>query len=91
MEDTCFAGGDTVRTNAPIGDGQEDGLCLYQTARFGNFSYFFPALEPGNYAVSLHLAEIVFTDGPPGMRVFDALIQEKKGEIQETETNWNSL
>uniref|UniRef100_A0A2C9UFK6 Kinesin motor domain-containing protein n=1 Tax=Manihot esculenta TaxID=3983 RepID=A0A2C9UFK6_MANES len=78
LEDTCFAGGDTVRTNAPIGDGQEDGLCLYQTARFGNFSYFFPALEPGNYAVSLHLAEIVFTDGPPRMRMFDALIQEKK-------------
>ncbi|KAF2314472.1 hypothetical protein GH714_026798 [Hevea brasiliensis] len=78
LEDNCFAGGDTVSTNATIGDGQEDGLSLYQTARFGNFLYCFPALEPGNYAVSLHLAEIVYTDGPPGMRIFDVFIQEKK-------------
>ncbi|KAJ6727889.1 KINESIN-LIKE PROTEIN KIN-14Q [Salix koriyanagi] len=53
-------------------------LSLYQTARYGNFSYCFRALEPGNYDVSLHLAEIVFTDGPPGLRVFDVFVQEKK-------------
>ncbi|KAF2286187.1 hypothetical protein GH714_011494 [Hevea brasiliensis] len=80
LEDNCFSGGDTVRTNATIGDGQEHGLSLYQTL-VGNFSYCFSGLEPGNYAVSLHFAEIVFTDGPPGMRVFDVFIQQKK-ELQ---------
>eukprot|EP00257_Ricinus_communis_P023196 XP_015583116.1 kinesin-like protein KIN-14Q isoform X1 [Ricinus communis] len=80
LEDTCYTGGDTVKTNATIGDldREEDGLSLYQTARFGNFSYCIPAMEPGNYVVTLHLAEIVFTDGPPGRRVFDVFIQEKK-------------
>ncbi|KAL9366250.1 hypothetical protein Peur_037449 [Populus x canadensis] len=78
VEDDCFAGGDTVRTDATIGDGQDGGLSLYQTARYGNFSYCFRGLEPGTYDVSLHLAEIVFTEGPPGLRVFDVFIHEKK-------------
>jgi kinesin family protein C2/C3 len=87
LGDDCFLGGDTVRTDATIGDGQDGGLSLYQTARYGNFSYCFRALEPGNYDVSLHLAEIVFTDGPPGLRVFDVFVQEKKVRIHETKTN----
>ncbi|XP_020540493.1 kinesin-like protein KIN-14Q isoform X2 [Jatropha curcas] len=74
LEDSHFSGGDTVRTNATI----EAGLSLYQTARFGNFSYYFPELEPGNYSVTLLLAEIVLTNGPPGMRVFDVFLQDKK-------------
>ncbi|XP_065861662.1 kinesin-like protein KIN-14Q isoform X2 [Euphorbia lathyris] len=77
LEDTCYSGGDHVRTNAEIGNGEED-FSIFQTARFGNFSYYFQPLEPGNYFVNLHLAEIVFTDGPPGMRVFDVFLQEKK-------------
>ncbi|KAA8524934.1 hypothetical protein F0562_011428 [Nyssa sinensis] len=76
LEDNLFTGGDTTRTDATIGDGE--GLALYQTARFGNFSYHFKTLETGYYIVDLHLAEIVFTDGPPGMRVFDVFIQEQK-------------
>ncbi|KAF5948728.1 hypothetical protein HYC85_014685 [Camellia sinensis] len=75
LEDSCFNGGDTIRTDTKIGDG---GLGLYQTARFGNFSYQLKTMESGNYIVDLHLAEIVFTDGPPGMRVFDVYIQEQK-------------
>ncbi|KAK9268470.1 hypothetical protein L1049_000221 [Liquidambar formosana] len=39
LEDNCFMGGDTIRTDAMIRDGE--GLPLYQTARFGNFSYKF--------------------------------------------------
>ncbi|XP_057948127.1 kinesin-like protein KIN-14Q [Malania oleifera] len=76
IEDTCFIGGDTVRTDAIIGEGE----CfpLYQTARFGSFSYKFLSLESGNYLLDLHFAEIVFTDGPRGMRVFDVYVQEKK-------------
>ncbi|XP_059661323.1 kinesin-like protein KIN-14Q [Cornus florida] len=76
LEDSCFSGGDTTRTDTTIGDG--NGHSIYQTARFGNFSYHFKALKSGNYSVDLHLAEIMFTDGPPGMRVFDVFIQEQK-------------
>ncbi|CAL5406091.1 unnamed protein product [Camellia sinensis] len=75
LEDSSFNGGDTMRTDTKIGDG---GLGLYQTARFGNFSYQLKTMESGNYIVDLHLAEIVFTDGPPGMRVFDVYIQDQK-------------
>ncbi|CAN1841437.1 Kinesin-like protein KIN-14Q [Linum perenne] len=79
MKDNCFLGGDTVSTNAIIGDGlDDDSLSLYQTARMGNFSYCFRTLEPGDYNVALHFAEIVFTNGPPGLRVFDVLLQDKK-------------
>lgn len=71
LEDNGFEGGDTVRTDCI-------GLPLYQSARFGDFSYHFRSVESGNYVVDLHFAEIVFTSGPPGMRVFDVYIQEKK-------------
>ncbi|CAA2939480.1 kinesin KIN-14Q [Olea europaea subsp. europaea] len=76
-EDSCFNGGDIVRTNDPItGDGE--GLSLYQTARFGNCLYHFDHLEPRTYMVDLYFAEIVFTDGPPGKRVFDVYLQDQK-------------
>ena len=81
LEDSCFTGGDIIRTATKIGDGLAIGL--YQTARFGNFSYSFKIIERGIYVVDLHLAEIVFTDGPPGMRVFDVYIQEKKVKTYE--------
>ncbi|KAF8391035.1 hypothetical protein HHK36_023335 [Tetracentron sinense] len=76
QEDSFFSGGDVMTTDATIGD--SEGLSLYQTARFGNFSYKFQSLEAGNYLVDLHLAEIVFTEGPSGMRIFDVFIQEEK-------------
>ena len=76
LEDSSFRGGDVTRTNASIGDGGSESL--YQTARIGNFSYSFGSLEPGKYIVDLHFAEIVFVDGPPGMRLFDVYIQEEK-------------
>jgi kinesin family protein C2/C3 len=79
LEDSCFDGGDTVRTDAVEPQ-------LYQSARFGNFSYNFGSLESGGYVVDLHFAEIVFTEGPPGMRVFDVYIQEKKVRSLDNET-----
>ncbi|KAK4398260.1 Kinesin-like protein KIN-14Q [Sesamum angolense] len=76
-EDSNFSGGDTVNTEDPIlGDGE--GLSLYQSARFGDFSYCFQNLETGTYIIELYFAEIVFTEGPPGMRVFDVFLQEQK-------------
>ncbi|PIN12782.1 Kinesin (KAR3 subfamily) [Handroanthus impetiginosus] len=76
-EDSFFDGGDTVRTEDVI-SGNVGGVSLYQTARFGNFSYYFESLKSGTYVVDLHFAEIVFTSGPPGMRVFDVFVQEQK-------------
>ncbi|XVF18221.1 hypothetical protein REPUB_Repub11eG0002900 [Reevesia pubescens] len=75
-DDNCYVGGDVIRTDSMIGDGM--GNSLYHTARFGDFSYKFSALESGFYTVDLHFAEIVFTSGPPGIRVFDVFIQEEK-------------
>ncbi|KAK8648193.1 hypothetical protein V6N13_128954 [Hibiscus sabdariffa] len=70
--DNCYVGGDVII----IGDGV--GNSLYDTARIGDFSYDFQTLESGFYAIDLHFAEIVFTSGPPGIRVFDVFIQEVK-------------
>ncbi|XP_031112655.1 kinesin-like protein KIN-14Q [Ipomoea triloba] len=75
-KDKFFTGGDTIRTDAIVGDGGASGL--YQSARFGNFLYNFEIMDAGCYLVDLHFAEIVLTNGPPGMRVFDVYIQEQK-------------
>ncbi|XP_010537662.1 PREDICTED: uncharacterized protein LOC104812281 [Tarenaya hassleriana] len=75
-KDEFFSGGETIRTDAAVGEGDE--LLLYQTARSGNFSYKFQSLEPGDYLIDLHFAEIEFIDGPPGIRAFDIFIQGAK-------------
>nr|GME06320.1 kinesin-like protein KIN-14Q [Ipomoea batatas] len=75
-KDEFFTGGDTIRTDAIVGDGGASGL--YQSARFGNFLYNFEIMDAGYYLVDLHFAEIVLTNGPPGMRVFDVYIREQK-------------
>lgn len=75
-EDKLFTGGDVLRTDERISGVHES--ILYQTARYGDLSYIFKDLPNGNYVVDLHFAEIIFTNGPPGMRVFDISIQEEK-------------
>ncbi|TYH29715.1 hypothetical protein ES288_A01G034600v1 [Gossypium darwinii] len=74
--DDCFVGGDVIIADRIVGDG--GGNSLYNTARLGDFSYNFLTLECGFYAIDLHFAEIVFTTGPPGIRVFDVFVQEEK-------------
>jgi hypothetical protein len=48
---------------------------LYQTQRFGHFSYSIPVAEGGRYTLTLHFAETWFatpnSPGGPGSRVFD--------------------
>ncbi|GMI68721.1 MALECTIN DOMAIN KINESIN 2 [Hibiscus trionum] len=77
MEDTYFEGGTVMQTNEPI---TEAGDCpfIYWSARFGSFWYRFNNLPPGHYFVDLHFAEIVNTNGPKGMRVFNVYMQEEK-------------
>lgn len=76
LEDNCFYGGDVMRNVDDI-PGCE-GSALYQTARVGDFFYNFRFLEPGRYIIDLHFTEIVYTNGPSGMRVFDVFLQDKK-------------
>ncbi|KAJ9560585.1 hypothetical protein OSB04_005745 [Centaurea solstitialis] len=77
MPDQAFEGGDVLRTNETILDGGSLSS-LYQTARFGNFCYSFDNLSSGVYLLDLHFAEIINTNGPKGMRVFDVFVQDEK-------------
>ncbi len=71
--DTLFSGGQTYQTPAIIA-GTEDGA-LYQSERFGNFSYKIP-VPNGNYLVTLKFAEIYLSY--TGGRVFDVKIEGKE-------------
>ncbi|OMO72976.1 hypothetical protein COLO4_27381 [Corchorus olitorius] len=77
LEDSYFEGGHVMQTNEHIA---EAGDCpfIYQSARIGNFSYRFNNLPPGDYIVDLQFAEIINTNGPKGMRVFNVYMQEEK-------------
>lgn len=76
-EDSCFEGGDVIETGEPIA-GSGSYTALYQSARYGAFSYKIDGITPGQYFVDLHFAEIVNTFGPKGMRTFDIFVQEEK-------------
>ncbi|CAM0870939.1 unnamed protein product [Alopecurus aequalis] len=75
--DSFFEGGDAIETSENIVEGG-DYRPLYSSARYGNFSYKFDDLAPGDYYLDLHFAEIVHTDGPKGIRSFDVLVQGDK-------------
>ncbi|XP_038977497.1 kinesin-like protein KIN-14E [Phoenix dactylifera] len=75
--DSYFQGGDIIETNEAMVEGGDYPL-VYQSARYGNFCYKFEGLAPGEYFVDLHFAEIVNTNGPKGIRVFDVSVQEEK-------------
>ncbi|XP_059631235.1 kinesin-like protein KIN-14R isoform X2 [Cornus florida] len=77
IPDFAFEGGDVLRTDESIIDGG-DFESLYQSARFGNFCYRLDNLSTGDYLVDLHFVEIVNTNGPKGIRVFDVYMQEEK-------------
>ncbi|XP_030455870.2 kinesin-like protein KIN-14R isoform X2 [Syzygium oleosum] len=76
-DDAFYEGGDALRTNEIIVD-SGDYPFVYQSARFGNFSYRIDSFHPGDYFVDLHFVEIIFTNGPKGMRVFNVFMQEEK-------------
>ena len=68
--DTDYSGGYPASTTAAI-TGTSDPT-LYQTERYGNFSYSIP-LANGNYSVTLKFAEIYWTAA--GKRVFNVSVQ----------------
>ncbi|XAR62064.1 Minus-end-directed kinesin ATPase [Bertholletia excelsa] len=77
MPDNSFEGGDILRTDEKIINGG-DLAPLYRSARFGNFHYRFEDIPAGEYLVDLHFAEIVNTNGPKGIRVFNVFMQGEK-------------
>lgn len=77
VTDKYFVGGNVLRTDENIIEAG-DYPYLYKSARLGNFYYKFSDLPPGNYVVDFHFAEIVNTNGPKGMRVFNVFLQEEK-------------
>ncbi|KAH0865824.1 hypothetical protein HID58_083035 [Brassica napus] len=73
LRDTYFEGGGVLRTDESILEGG-DLPFIYQSARVGNFSYGINNLLPGEYFVDFHFAEIVNTNGPKGIRVFNVYV-----------------
>jgi hypothetical protein len=70
--DAAFSGGGTYSTTAAIAGTADDRL--YQSERFGNFSYNVP-VDNGEYEVTLKFAEIYWSQA--GQRVFNVLIEGK--------------
>lgn len=77
LKDSYFEGGGVLRTDECIVEAG-DFPFIYQSARVGNFSYGISNLPPGDYFVDLHFAEIVNTNGPKGIRVFNVYVQDDK-------------
>ncbi|MDH4057563.1 MAG: putative Ig domain-containing protein, partial [Cyclobacteriaceae bacterium] len=75
--DQYFNGGYTYAKVTPIQNTEND--ALYQTERFGNFSYSIPVPESGQYRVELHFAEIYWgvsnLSGPGQKRIFDVNVE----------------
>ena len=76
LADTDFTGGTASSTTATINTSlvaNPAPLAVYQTERFGDFTYTIPNLTPGaSYTVNLHFAEIYWTAA--GKREFNVLI-----------------
>uniref|UniRef100_A0A7N0T4S7 Kinesin motor domain-containing protein n=1 Tax=Kalanchoe fedtschenkoi TaxID=63787 RepID=A0A7N0T4S7_KALFE len=77
VADARYEGGEAFRTEEHI---DEAGDCpfIYQSARLGNCCYRFDNLAPGHYSLDLHFSEIINTNGPKGMRVFNVFLQDEK-------------
>lgn len=76
-----FSSGGSLFTNAvPIAGTTDDEL--YQTERFGSFSYSIPVPTNGEYDIRLHFAELYFglpgggSSGGVGSRIFNVTIED---------------
>ncbi|ESQ46176.1 hypothetical protein EUTSA_v10000025mg [Eutrema salsugineum] len=73
LRDTYFEGGDVLRTAEFIAEAG-DYPFIYQSARVGNFCYRLDNLPPGEYFIDFHFSEIINTNGPKGIRVFNVYV-----------------
>ncbi|WP_336514419.1 malectin domain-containing carbohydrate-binding protein [Pollutibacter soli] len=74
--DNSYSGGSTFSTTEPIAGTTSD--ALYQSERFGNFSYSIP-VENGGYTVKLHFAEVFFEAS--NLRKFNVNIENGQGTL----------
>jgi cellulase/cellobiase CelA1 len=74
--DNYYSGGNTYSTTSSIdtsGVSNPAPQAVYQTERYGNFSYVFPNLKPGaQYTIRLHFDEIYLNSS--GQRLFNVAI-----------------
>ena len=73
--DACVEGGQLVQRHEPV-DGAGLDSSLFQSERYGNFTYYIPVEPRSHYTVTLRFAESWFGSGRPGgggvgSRVFD--------------------
>ena len=68
--DIFYSGGNVFATTSASAN--TNGGALYQSERFGNFSYAIPVTN-GDYTLTLHFAEIYWD--APGQRIFDVLVE----------------
>ena len=77
IADNYSSGGSVYSRSIPIEGTVNDEL--YQTERFGDFSYEIPVPVSGDYDIRLHFAELYFgigsVPGGPGSRVFNVTIE----------------
>jgi hypothetical protein len=79
VADTDFAGGNAASTGAAIDTSLVANPApqnVYQTVRWGSFTYTIPNLTAGAYTVNLHSAEITWT--ATGQRKFNVLVNGKQ-------------
>lgn len=86
-EDRYFIGGQTA-TRPPnyIIEGTDEDP-LYQSLRYGDFSYDIPVPENGLYTVRLHFAETYLIDGASGKRVFNVDIENEQESLINYDIN----
>ena len=84
IADAHFSGGNIAAHAHNIAATDDDPL--FQSERYGNFSYQIPVPTAGSYITTLHFAEIYYqsttTTGGVGSRVFDVYIQGEKVESE---------
>ncbi|MEO9891023.1 malectin domain-containing carbohydrate-binding protein [Aurantibacter sp.] len=75
--DSYTTGGSLYNRSIAIGNTSDD--LLYQTERYGNFTYEIPIPIAGEYDIRLHFAELYFgvgnTAGGEGSRIFNVSIE----------------
>lgn len=74
--DRFFVGGSLSSTNDPIAGTDED--ALFQSERYGNFSYEVPVTE-ATYAVTLHFVEMYWEAS--GKRTFNVMIEGQATDL----------
>lgn len=91
LADQYFDGGTIYEDGSQDVAGTQDDI-LYQTERVGAFSYSIP-LPVGTYTVSLHFAEVFFTE--PGQRLFDIWAEDlplytNVDNVEYAGSNWTA-